>query len=127
MSVRLLGIKNEFHLLQISPSGGTSPDHLLHSTKLCFTEDQSQMLIFIILSFLDHLSLGKKIIIVKLIQNSPFLCLLSISQHIFPHLLQQKLGVIFFSNRSNPLLLPGVFVFWKCSDAKNFRVYRSVA
>lgn len=96
MSVRLFGIKNEFHLLQISPSGGTCPDHLLHSTKLCFTEDQSQMLIFIILSFLDHLSLGKKRIIVKLIQNSPFLCLLSISQHIFPHLLQQKLGVIFF-------------------------------
>lgn len=61
-----------------------------------FTEDQSQMLIFIILSFLDPLSLGKKRIRVKLTWNSPFLCTLSISQHTFPDLLQPKLGVIFF-------------------------------
>lgn len=72
------------------------------------SEDQSQMLIFILLSFLDPLSLGKKRIRVKLIQNSPFLCMLSISQHIFPDLLQSKLGMIFFSKRSNSLLPPGV-------------------
>lgn len=54
------------------------------------------MLIFIVFSFLDHLSLGKKRIRVKFIQNAPFLRMFSIPQHTFPDLLQPKLGLIFF-------------------------------
>lgn len=54
------------------------------------------MLIFIILSFLHTLCLGTKRISVKLIQNSPSLCMQSTPWHTCPDVLQPKIGVLFF-------------------------------